>query len=511
MNTGHDIYPDRRALTEEVVREKLQTAESYSAIVRLAVVIINAVAFVFLIDKAVTLPWLAWPILVSSLIYSFYVAISEPYRRFPLQRTSYVTSVADAVFITLWIVATGKASSPFFLLWYVSIIAIAQRFSFTATLLTSLAYAAAYVAILRADIGYITSADMFLRVLYIPVTGVLAAFFAREFESQVEDKLRAKRSEHKALSAKRKQKELLSELQAIRDGLELTVQQRTSELRSLNDDLRREVEEKEAAQRAQRQMVESLSRINGELESFAYVTSHDLKTPLRGISTIADWLLEDYADRLDEEGRDNLVLMKKRVQRMNDLIDGILRYSRAGRLADETERLDLAALITDTVRLLPIPDTATLTVSGEFPHVMANRTQVLQVLENLLGNAVRYADPRQGEIAITGRAAAQGWEVSVFNNGPGIPRDQHSRIFEIFQTLHQGTDTQSTGVGLAIVKKVVSGWGGEIRVDSDADSDGTAFTFTLPQQILAINGRKAAKRSTSPKPGAKRQPVRGKR
>jgi len=496
-------YPDQKALTEAVVREKLLTAESYSAIVRLAVVVINAVAFVFLIDKTQTIPDLAWPIMVSSLVYSVYVAIWEPFKKYPLKRTSYLTSLADSVFILLWIIATGMAASPFFLLWYISIIAFAQRFTFRATLLTSVAYAAAYIVILKLDIGYITSADMFLRVLYIPIAGVLAAFFSREFEAQVEDKLRSRRSEAKALSAKRKQKELLRELQAIRDGLERTVQERTSELRSLNTDLKREMKEKEAAQRAQRQMVESLSRINAELESFAYVTSHDLKTPLRGIATIADWLLEDYADRLDDAGRDNLRLMKQRVQRMNDLIDGILRYSRAGRASDETERMDVAAIVAECVSVMHLPDTTAITVGGEFPTVKANRTLLIQVIENLLGNAVKYADPQQGEVRITGNAVEGGWEISVYNNGPGIPKEHHDRIFEIFQTLHHGDDAQSTGVGLTIVKKVIAAWGGTISVDSDEKRGGTTFTFTIPERMLV----KEVKKPDGKRPKAKVKPT----
>lgn len=496
-----DRYPDREALTEEVIRQKLHTAESYSAIVRLAVVIINAVAFVFLIDEAQTIPNLAWPIMLSSLVYSFYVAIWEPFKRYPLKRISYLTSASDSIFILLWIIATGMASSPFFLLWYISIIAFAQRFTFRATLFMSVVYAASYMVILRMDIGYITTADMFLRVLYIPIAGVLAAFFSREFEAQVGDKLRAMRSEGKALSAKRKQKELLKELQTIRDGLERTVQERTSELQSLNTDLRREIQEKEAAQRAQRQMVESLSRINAELESFAYVTSHDLKTPLRGIATIADWLLEDYADRLDGAGRDNLRLMKQRVQRMNDLIDGILRYSRAGRASDETERIDVKELVHDCVNVMHVPDTTTVTVGGEFPVVNANRTLLLQVIENLLGNAVKYADPQQGDVRITSTAAEDGWEIAVYNNGPGIPKEHHDRIFDIFQTLHNGDDAQSTGVGLTIVKKVIAAWGGTISVDSEEKRGGTTFVFTVPDHMLLKKGGKAAAKRPKAKEG----------
>jgi len=488
MTDRPDIFPDRESLTDVVVGEKLRSAESYSALVRLAIIIINAVAYAFLMERDETIPSLAWPIMVISLLYGFYVAIWEPFNRYPLKRTSYLTSVADAVFIVLWIIATGMASSPFFLMWYISIIAIAQRFTFVATLVTSVVYAVAYIAIVRSDIGYITSADMFLRVLYIPIVGVLAAFFSREFETQVEDKLKARRSEFKALSAKRKQRELLNELQSIRDGLEKTVQLRTA-------DLTREMEEKEAAQRGQQQMVESLSRINAELESFAYVTSHDLKTPLRGIATIADWLLADYADKLDAEGKEHLNLMKQRVQRMNDLIDGILRYSRAGRLSDESEVIDVGNLIAESMRLMPVPDSTTITVEGNFPMVNTNRTTMVQVIENLVGNAVKYADATHGEVRISGKEKTDGWEMAIFNNGPGIAKEHHQRIFEIFQTLHHNGSEQSTGVGLSIVKKILKSWNAPITIDSDEKSNGTTFTFTIPNNLLADGD---AKKKASP-------------
>lgn len=473
---------DKENFTDQVISEKLYSAESYSATVRLAVVLINTVAYVLLMDKEHTIPWLAYTIIIGALIYSFYVVAFRPFEKYAIQRTSYFTAISDGIFIVLWIMATGYASSPFYLLWYISIIAVGQRFAFRKTLITSAVYALAYVVILRTDIGAIVSAEMFLRVLYIPVTGVLAAFFAREFENQVEDKLKARMSEIKALEAQEVQQQLLEELQTIQKNLEEMVAQRTEELEALNKDLKIEIEQKESAQRAQQQSVESLERINQELESFAYVTSHDLKAPLRGIATIADWLQSDYQDKLDEDGKTNLNLLKQRVKRMNDLIDGILKYSKVGTSDEEVEEVDFRELVQECVDLLLVPDNMKVSIEQDFPTVKGNRTLMLQVMQNLLSNAYKYANKEDGFIKIGAAREEKEWVITVTDNGSGIPEAYHNKVFEMFQSLEDKNDAQSTGVGLAIVKKVVTGWGGKIWVTSPKEG-GAAFNFTIPYQM----------------------------
>ncbi|MBP9151409.1 MAG: hypothetical protein KBF73_03920 [Flavobacteriales bacterium] len=482
MSSGQK-HIDKENLTDRVISEKLYSAESYSATVRLAVVLINTVAYVFLMDKENTIQWLAYSVMVAALIYSFYVVLFRPFERYAIQRTSYLTAISDGVFIVLWIMSTGYAASPFYLLWYVSIVAVGQRFAFRETLMVSAVYALSYVILLRVDIGAIVSAEMFLRVLYIPVTGVLAAFFAREFENQVEDKLKARTSEIKAIEAQGVQQQLLVELHTIKQNLEQMVEQRTTELEQLNENLKQEIEQKEVAQRAQQQSVESLERINQELESFAYVTSHDLKAPLRGIATIADWLQSDYEDKLDEDGKVNLRLLKQRVQRMNDLIDGILKYSKVGRLDEQLEDVEFGELVQECVDLLPIPEKMKVSIDGSFPVTEGNRTLMFQVIQNLLSNAYKFANEESGLIRVEGKFNDQEWIVSVSDNGKGIPEAYHEKVFEMFQSLEDKNDGQSTGVGLAIVKKVVTGWGGRIWVTSPTDG-GASFHFTIPHKMI---------------------------
>lgn len=446
---------ERDDLAAQVVAEKLYSAESYSATVRLAVVLINTIAYVILMDKAGTIPWLAYSVMAVSLIYSFTVVVYRPFDKFVLKKTSYFTFISDGLFITLWIIATGASSSPFYLLWYVSVIAVAQRFSFRSTLLTAASYALIYVLILRYDIGAIASADMFLRVVYIPIIGVLAAYFAQGFTAQVADKLKAIRSQEK-------QEDLLEELRTIKVQLEDRVERRTAELQ---------------------RTLAKLERSNEELENFAHVTSHDLKAPLRGISTIADWLADDYGDKLDETGKQNLVQLKQRTRKMNDLIDGILRYSKAGMSNDALETIELEKLVSDCVNDLLEKESITKTVLGSFPTIEYNKVLVEQVIQNLLSNAYKYANGKAALITVSGEPYNDGWVISVADNGKGIKKELREKVFEMFQTLENETNTDSTGVGLAIVKKVVNGWGGQVWVDENP-SGGAVFRFTLPSKLI---------------------------
>lgn len=476
-------HKDQQNLAAQVIAEKLYTAESYSASVRLAVVLINTIAYVVLMDKTDTISWLAYAVIGVSLVYSFAVVVYRPFDKFALRETSYFTFISDGLFITLWIIATGSAASPFYLLWYVSAIAVGQRFSFQSTLLTSAVYALIYVLILKVDIGAIASADMFLRVLYIPIVGVLAAYFSKEFEAQVEDKLKAKLSEMNALEAQEKQQELLTELRTIQKELEERVEQRTGELNQLNQNLKQQIVEKEKAQKAQRQALIKLERSNAELENFAHVTSHDLKAPLRGISTIADWLLADYADKLDDDGIQNLHQLKQRSKKMNDLIQGILEYSKAGVSNDAFETVDLAQVITTSMNELLDKKALQKTIIGTYPKIEYNRVLVEQVVQNLLSNAYKYCNKEAGDITVKGKQVENEWTISVADNGKGIPEMYREKVFGMFQSLENKNSTDSTGVGLAIVKKIVVGWGGRIWIDEQA-SGGAIFSFTIPSNLI---------------------------
>jgi light-regulated signal transduction histidine kinase (bacteriophytochrome) len=230
-----------------------------------------------------------------------------------------------------------------------------------------------------------------------------------------------------------------------------------------------------------------LEGANTELREFAYVVSHDLKAPLRAISSLASWIAADYRDVLDDVGREQLDLMLGRVRRMQALIDGILQYSRLGRVREEVETVNLDDLLAQIIDSLAPPDHIRVTVQPGLPTVTAERTRLQQVFQNLVSNAIKYMDKPQGDIEVTCQERADGWEFAVRDTGPGIDSRYYAKIFQIFQTLSPRDQVESTGVGLALVKKIVEMHGGHIWVESTVGS-GSTFRFTMPRSspILAV-------------------------
>jgi len=243
------------------------------------------------------------------------------------------------------------------------------------------------------------------------------------------------------------------------------------EVARLNNDLERIVEERTVR----------LEMANRELNEFAHVVSHDLKTPLRGINQLSEWLKEDYWHVLDGEGREHIDLIRSRVKRMDTLIDGILQYSRVGRNRGKEEWIDLNALIRDIIEIIMPREHISVVIGNRLPSVYAERIRLEQVFQNLLGNAVRYMDKEDGVVTVTSSDCGFCHEFCVSDNGPGIDPRYHEKIFQIFQTLAPAESTESTGIGLALVKKIIEVMGGEIRVQSEVGY-GTSFYFTLPMR-----------------------------
>jgi two-component system sensor kinase FixL len=229
---------------------------------------------------------------------------------------------------------------------------------------------------------------------------------------------------------------------------------------------------------------QKLEAINKELKDFAYIISHDLKAPLRGISFVADWLIEDYADKLDEEGKENLRLLQSRARRMSQMIDGVLSYSRVETQQEESEPVDLNVLLPEVIDLLAPPPHIRITLDPSFPDVMCSPVRIGQIFQNLLSNAIRYMDKAQAEIHIGWRDEGDKWRFSVRDNGPGIDQAHFEKIFQIFQTLAPRDKVESTGVGLTIVRKIVQLYGGEIWLESVL-GEGTTFYFTFPKDLSA--------------------------
>ena len=242
----------------------------------------------------------------------------------------------------------------------------------------------------------------------------------------------------------------------------------------------REMAERKRVQNELSRLVTELSAANEELKNFAYIVSHDLKAPLRAIGSLADWLTTDQAEKLDDEGREHLSLLNQRVRRMDGLIEGILQYSRVGRVRETQSKVDLNQLLRDVIDSLAPPEHIAITVAGALPTIRTEKTRIQQVFQNLLSNAIKYMDKPHGEIRIGCTGAGEDWEFSVSDNGPGIEARHFKRIFQLFQTLAPRDRVESTGVGLALVKKIVELYGGKIWLESKL-GEGSTFFFTLPK------------------------------
>jgi PAS domain S-box-containing protein len=219
---------------------------------------------------------------------------------------------------------------------------------------------------------------------------------------------------------------------------------------------------------------------NRELDQFAYVASHDLKAPLRAIANLSEWIEEDLNTQLPPENQMQMQLLRARVQRMDALIDGLLEYSRAGRVKIPTETVDLKALIVEVVDLLSPPPSFQVEIASEIPTLMARRILLKQVLSNLIDNAIKHHPRSDGQIKITVEEQEDEYQFSISDDGEGIDPLYHEKIFVIFQTLQARDDYESTGVGLSIVRKIVEAEGGSVRVESQL-GQGTIFSFTWPK------------------------------
>jgi signal transduction histidine kinase len=229
-------------------------------------------------------------------------------------------------------------------------------------------------------------------------------------------------------------------------------------------------------------LIEKLERTNRDLDQFAYVTSHDLKAPLRGIANLSQWIEDDLGEKMDEQALYHMRLLRGRVTRLEGLIEGILQYSRADRDPGEASDVDVGHLAHDVWELLAPPATARLVVADDLPTLRTNRIPLQQVLMNLMGNAIKYNPNRELVIEVGGERRGETWALHVRDNGVGIAPEFHDRIWGLFQTLEARDKIESTGIGLAVVRKIVEARGGKTWVESAAGS-GATFWFTWPGEI----------------------------
>ncbi|CAM1356577.1 PAS domain-containing sensor histidine kinase [Tenacibaculum halocynthiae] len=225
-------------------------------------------------------------------------------------------------------------------------------------------------------------------------------------------------------------------------------------------------------------LLKSLTKSNQELKDFAHVVSHDLKSPLRSMNALASWIKEENAKTTNQVIDDDINLLLKKIDKMEHLINGILKYASIDQVKSTKQKTDLHNLVKDIIDTIYIPKNIKINILNKLPKLEVEKFRIYQLFQNLISNAVKYNDKQEGIINITCKEEEETWLFSVQDNGIGISDKYHKKIFEIFQTLEKSED--STGVGLSIVKKIVDIYEGKIWLTSKIN-EGTVFYFTLPK------------------------------
>ncbi len=245
-----------------------------------------------------------------------------------------------------------------------------------------------------------------------------------------------------------------------------------------------DLSERLAAQRTLEAHTAALERSNRDLDDFAYAAAHDLRAPLRGIEQLASFIDEDARELLPEASRADLDILRQRVQRMQGLLTGLLEYSRIGRTESQSELIDTKAAIADVAELYVPSDRFKIVVQEDLPKVRAPREAFDIVFRNLFMNAVKHHDRETGEIRVEGQVDGSGVNVTVTDDGPGIPFEYAERIFKVFQTLEARDEVEATGIGLSLVQKTMLTQGGKVEL-IERSGRGAAFRLFWPNEATA--------------------------
>jgi signal transduction histidine kinase len=425
-----------RAAEDIAQREKAFAAEKNIAGIRLAVVLFNGASYFAVIDRSGHLLWLAYTILGLALTYSLIVVALQPYRRFPALIHAYFTSATDSILITVWLYATGGWESPYFVLWYASIVAVAFRYSYRWAMIMAAMYSGVYTGLVIVT-GQLArhEGELLVRLAYIFFTGAVAGAVSTEAFQQSRSKL---------------------EMRDTAAELERMVASRTAQL--------------EAA--------------NHELEAFSYSVSHDLRAPLRSIDGFSQVLVEDFGDKLPQEARGYLQRIRSASQRMAGLIDDMLQLSRLTRAEMRRGAVDLSALAGEILTELKERDPARriepIIEDGIVAEADPRLARIL--LSNLLDNAWKFSSKHPSariEFGVTGQDGARAYYVR--DDGAGFDASYADKLFGVFQRLHSASEFDGNGVGLATVQRIVSRHGGRVWAEGEVEN-GATFYFTLGER-----------------------------
>ncbi len=227
-------------------------------------------------------------------------------------------------------------------------------------------------------------------------------------------------------------------------------------------------------------LLKELETSNQGLQEYAHIVSHDLKSPLRSLSALATWMTEDYKEVLDDNGLYNLSMMHEKIEAMDRLIDGVLKYSSITSETLENKKVDINEVVQHIREIIFIPEHVNIVIMNTLPTIKADRTQMHQLFQNLISNAVVNIEKKEGLVEVSSKEKDQCWEFQIKDNGIGIAKEYHEKIFKIFQSIGDGE--RSTGIGLSIVKKIIDLYQGKIWLNS-TQGKGTTFHFTIKKQL----------------------------
>jgi light-regulated signal transduction histidine kinase (bacteriophytochrome) len=274
------------------------------------------------------------------------------------------------------------------------------------------------------------------------------------------------------------------ELQKYRDNLEEQVEKRTIELDNANKRLKIEIEDHKKTEVTLEKYLTELKRSNKELQQFAYVASHDLQEPLRMVSSFTQLLAKKYKGQLDSDADEFIKYAVDGAQRMQMLINDLLAYSRVSSRVEEFQLVDLEKAFNESLQNLKvsIDDNDARITCDSLPTIVADQSQIIQLFQNLIGNAIKFRSNETPEIHIAVEEGEDEWIFRVIDNGIGIDSQHNERIFRVFQRLHERDSYPGTGIGLSICEKIVERHGGDIWVDSKL-GNGSTFSFTISKYI----------------------------